>query len=285
MARFSSAIGCGRRGVRQAQPVELRVEGLHKHFNSNHVLRGVTLEVRRGDIVALVGGSGCGKTVLLDHIIGQLAPDHGRVLVANHEVDGAPLMDLATTDEEEMNLIRIHWAVVFQRNALFSGSVYENIALWLREVKSLDEPVILQRARAAAEAVGLDAETVLEKDRDELSGGMAKRVAVARALAMEPILMFYDEPTTGLDPDHAAQIQNLICSTHEDGQGGDVARTTLIITHDKDLLFRLRPRIVMLHEGRVFFDGPYERFEEAESPVIRPYFDHMPVLHGRVPPG
>jgi phospholipid/cholesterol/gamma-HCH transport system ATP-binding protein len=228
-----------------------------------------------------VGGSGCGKTVLLDHIIGQLLPDRGRVLVANHELDGAPLTDLAAIDDEEMDLIRVHWAIVFQQNALFSGTVYENIALWLREVKHLDEPEIRQRVRAAVAAVGLDADTILEKDRDELSGGMAKRVAVARALAMEPIHMFYDEPTTGLDPDHAAQIHDLICTTHNGGRTDGVARTTLVITHDKDLLFRLRPRIVMLHGGRVFFEGPYEQFEQTESPVIRPYFEHMPGLHGR----
>ena len=273
------------RGEGPARPVEIRIEDLHKRLGGQRVLSGVTLEIRQGEIVALVGGSGCGKTVLLNHIIGQLAPDQGRVLVANHELDGAPLIDLATIGEEEMDVIRTHWAVVFQRNALFSGTVYENIALWLREVKNLGELQIRQRARTAAEAVGLDADTVLEKERDELSGGMAKRVAVARALAMEPLHMFYDEPTTGLDPDHAAQIHNLICTTHKDHRTNGVARTTVVITHDKDLLYRLRPRIVMLYEGRVFFEGPYERFEESASPVVRPYFDHMPVLHGRVSTG
>ncbi|MHC4127211.1 MAG: ABC transporter ATP-binding protein [Planctomycetota bacterium] len=282
MALASYGCVAGGRSEGRARPVEIRVEDLYKQLGGQRVLSGVTLEIRQGEIVALVGGSGCGKTVLLNHMIGQLAPDQGRVLVANHELAGAPLIDLATTDEEEMDLIRTHWAVVFQRNALFSGTVYENIALWLREVKNLGEPQIRQRARAAAEAVGLDADTILEKERDELSGGMAKRVAVARALAMEPLHMFYDEPTTGLDPDHAAQIHSLICTTHRDHRTNGVARTTLVITHDKDLLYRLRPRIVMLYEGRVFFEGPYERFEESASPVVRPYFDRMPVLHGRV---
>ncbi len=285
MAHFSCGCDSGHRGEGPARPVEIRVDDLHKRLGGHRVLCGVSLEIRRGEMVAVVGGSGCGKTVLLDHIIGQLAPDHGRVLVANHELGGAPLTDLSTIDEEEMDLIRTHWAVVFQRNALFSGTVYENIALWLREVKNLGEPQIRQRARTAAKAVGLDADTILEKERDELSGGMAKRVAVARALAIEPIHMFYDEPTTGLDPDHAAQIQDLICTTHEGGRTNGVHRTTLVITHDKDLLFRLRPRIVMLYEGRVFFDGPYEQFAEADSPVIRPYFTVMPLLHGRARAG
>ncbi len=260
----------------------MRVEGLHKSFGNNHVLRGVDLTLNRGEIIAVVGGSGCGKTVLLDLIIGHLRPDRGRVLVADHETPGAPLTDLSTLDDEGLDRIRLHWAVVFQRNALFSGTVYENVALWLREVRGLDEAAIEPQVRAAIEAVGLEAETVLHKDREELSGGMAKRVAVARALAMEPYLMFFDEPTTGLDPEHAALIQNLICATHQQGRRGEVPRTTLIITHDKDLLRRLRPRIAMLHEGRVFFDGPYGEFERSDSPVIRPYFDFMPVLQRRV---
>jgi phospholipid/cholesterol/gamma-HCH transport system ATP-binding protein len=261
--------------------VEIRVENVHKRLGGSPVLAGVTLEIRRGEMVALVGGSGCGKTVLLDHIIGQMVPDQGRVLVANHDLDGAPLTDITAASAETLDRIRVHWAVVFQQNALFSGTVYENIALWLREVKRLDEPAIRARARAAAAAVGLRPDADLEKDRDELSGGMAKRVAVARALAMEPIHMFYDEPTTGLDPDHAAQIHDLIGKTHRERGRDATVRTTLVITHDKDLLYRLRPRVVMLYEGRVFFDGTYEHFERADSPVIRPYFDLMPVLHGR----
>jgi phospholipid/cholesterol/gamma-HCH transport system ATP-binding protein len=111
---------------------------------------------------------------------------------------------------------------------------------------------------------------------------MAKRVALARALAMEPIMMFFDEPTAGLDPLHAARIGELIERTHREGQERAVKRTTLIITHDKDLLFRLRPRVVMLHEGAVYFDGPYDEFAQSESPVIRPYFALMPsIQHSR----
>ena len=262
-------------------PPEVRVEALHKAFRANHVLRGIDLTIYRGEIVAVVGGSGCGKTVLLEHVIGNLQPDRGLVLVADHETPGAPLADLATLGERQMDRIRIHWAVVFQRNALFSGSVYENIAFWPREVKQLSDNQIQPLARAALEAVGLNPDTVLEKDRDDLSGGMAKRVAVARGLAMDPLLMFYDEPTTGLDPHHAAQIQDLICKTHRRTDGPN-PRTTMIITHDKDLLHRLRPRVVMLHDGRVFFDGPYEAFKQSTSPVIRPYFDLMPILQQRV---
>jgi phospholipid/cholesterol/gamma-HCH transport system ATP-binding protein len=261
-------------------PLEIRIEDLHKVFDDNAVLRGVDLDVRRGEIAAIVGGSGCGKTVLLEHIIGQMQPDSGRVLVADHEETGSPLVDLAAIDDIRMDRIRVHWAVVFQRNALFTGTVYENLALWLREVKGLPEAEIRPLARAALVAVGLDADEVIDQDRDDLSGGMAKRVAVARALAMEPILMFYDEPTTGLDPQHAAQIHDLIATTHQHENPGG-ARTTLIITHDKDLLHRLHPRIIMIHEGRIYYDGTYEHFRELDSPIIRPYFDLMPVLQLR----
>lgn len=261
--------------------VEIRVESLWKVFGTHEVLRGVDLEVRRRELVAIVGGSGCGKTVLLDHMIGQMAPTRGRVLVADHSAPGAPLRDLAEIDEESMDRIRLRWAVVFQRNALYSGTVEENISFWLRENTSLDEGEIRERVVSSLRSVGFEPdETLLQKDRDNLSGGMAKRVAVARALAMRPALLFYDEPTTGLDPTHAKQIHELIVETHGQEVDGE-KRTSVLVTHDKDLLHRLRPRVVMLHEGRVHFDGTYEEFHASDSPIIRPYFDLMTGLHSR----
>lgn len=265
-----------------AHVTEIRIDDLHKSFNDHVVLSGVSLEVDRGDLTAIVGGSGCGKTVLLRHILRQLQPDRGRVLIADHERADHGLVDIANLTEEEMDRLRTHWAVVFQRNALFSGTVFENIALWFREVKGMADADIEPIAVAALESVGFkDMQSLLVKDRDELSGGMAKRVAVARAMSMDPILMFYDEPTTGLDPTHAAQIHRLIHETHQRPTGRGIPRTTVIITHDKDLLHRLQPRIIMLHEGRVFFDGTYGQFEQSESEIIRPYFDLMPILNQR----
>ncbi|HEX5136006.1 MAG TPA: ATP-binding cassette domain-containing protein [Planctomycetota bacterium] len=258
--------------------VEIRVEDLRKAFRGHAVLKGIDLEVPRGDLLAIVGASGCGKTVLLHHIIAHLRPDSGRVLVADHEQEGAPLVDLGKLDEEGLDHIRRHDAVVFQRNALFSATVYENIALWLREIQRMDEDAIRARVREALDAVGFRGdESVISKDRSELSGGMAKRVALARALAMRPYTVFFDEPTTGLDPINAAQIHDLIRETHD--EKGPVERTTVIITHDKDLLLRLAPRVVMLHEGRVHFDGPYTEFEESDLPAVRPYLEAMPSLH------
>lgn len=263
-------------------PPEIRIRDLHKSFGDHAVLRGIDLEIGRGEMVAIVGGSGCGKTVLLHHVIGHLQPDRGRVWVADHEQAGGPLVEITDMDPTDMDRIRIHSAVVFQRNALFSASVFENIALWLREVKHVDEATIRARAREALDDVGFAGDaTILSKERHELSGGMAKRVALARALAMQPVVLYYDEPTTGLDPRSAAHIHELIRETHARPAENGRVRTTVIVTHDKDLLYRLEPRVIMLHEGVVHFDGTYDAFEASESEIIRPYFEVMPALHER----
>jgi phospholipid/cholesterol/gamma-HCH transport system ATP-binding protein len=263
---------------RIAVPQEILVENLHKSFGDNHVLRGVNLSIQRGEIVAIVGRSGSGKTVLLQHLIGFLTPDQGRVMLADHESAGSPLVDLATLDEEGMDRLRIHWGVVFQQNALTSGTVEENIALPLQWVQGLSDAQIHQRASEALRAVGLNPDEVLRIYRDDLSGGMAKRVAIARALALNPLLLFFDEPTTGLDPENATLIQNLVYQTYQRETDGFKC-TTVIITHDKDLLYRLEPRTVMMHDGGVFFDGTYQSFAQSDSPVVLPYFQQMPVLH------
>ena len=262
--------------------IEVHVELLHKSFSGREVLRGIDFDVPRGQMLAIVGNSGSGKTVLLEHVIGQLRPDQGRVCLADHESDGAPLTDLSTLDDNAMDRIRIHWGVVFQRNALLSGSVYENISLPLILVKGLSEDEARQKAREVLEEVGLKPDETLEKKRDELSGGMEKRVAIARALAMDPLLLLYDEPTTALDPEHAKLVQDLIAKTHRAHEKDGGKHTSLIVTHDKDLLYRLRPRVLMLREGQVSFDGSYEEFQKrSDSKEIRPYFELMPGLHLR----
>jgi phospholipid/cholesterol/gamma-HCH transport system ATP-binding protein len=201
------------------------------------------------------------------------------VLVADHEARGAPLVDLASLTDEEMDRIRRHWAVVFQKNALYTGTVYENIALGLIDVKGLSESEALERSRKMLASVGLEPDRVLKLDRDELSGGMAKRVAVARALAMDPYLMFYDEPTTGLDPELGKKIQDLIFDVHVSSPKPGVERTSIIVTHDMTLLGRLEPRVVMLHDGRIVFDGTSAAFRETKCDVAQPYIEVMPVLH------
>lgn len=259
---------------------EIRIVDLHKSFGDKHVLNGVDLNIYAGDTVAIVGGSGCGKTVLLDHVLGQLRPDRGYVAVVDHDDPRQPLRRLDEIGELEIEHIHRHWGVVFQRNALFSGSVYDNIALWLKESLQLDDAAIAGIVRRVLAGVGLrDDDAFLATDQHELSGGMAKRVAIARALAMAPMVLFYDEPTTGLDPTSAAHMHELIHATHNELLPAGGERTTIIVTHDKDLLTRLRPRTVMLHEGRVFFDGPFDEFAANASPIVRPYFELMPVLN------
>ncbi len=265
-------------------PLELRTEDVHKSFGANAVLRGINIDLCRGTMLAIVGGSGSGKTVLMRHLIGHFHPDRGRVWVADHESTGSPLTDLSTLDEDGMDRLRRHWAVVFQSNALFPNTLFDNVTLALREVKGWDEAKVRQRAFDAVAAVGLNPTTDMNLSCNQLSGGMAKRAGIARAMALDPGLVFYDEPTSGLDPMLSRQIHDLIGTMHSQATESGVQRTSVIITHDKDLLYRLQPRIVMLHHGLVLFDGTYADFEHSDSPFIRPYFEFMPELHQRVPP-
>lgn len=291
--------------VNNAAPVEIRTEKLCRAFGERVVLKDIDLTIRAGDITCIVGASGSGKTVLLDHLVGLMWPTSGRILVADHnappDLEGAPpLHDLAALSEDDLDLIRLHWAVVFQRNALFSGTVRNNLALWLREHTTLTEAEIDRRSREALAAVALDVSDVIDKDRDALSGGMAKRVAIARAIACDPLVMFYDEPTTGLDPVVAGTVHELIWKTHHRPAGAGfefreleglprqvrraaTRRTTIIVTHDRDLLRRLSPRVVMLHDGGICYDGPYEKFGQSDCPPAQAYLAQMPVLHGRPP--
>jgi phospholipid/cholesterol/gamma-HCH transport system ATP-binding protein len=179
-----------------------------------------------------------------------------------------------------MERLQRHWAVVFQRNALLlAQTVGYNIALPLREVQGLEESTIRSKVNEVVREVALDPDRDLDLTIDQLSGGMAKRVAIARALAVDPVLLLYDEPTTGLDPQVAEHIQDLIGSVHQRKTASGFARTSLFITHDKDMLYRLGPRIIMLDAGRILFDGTYEAFRNSNSPAIRPYFELMPKFH------
>lgn len=270
-------------------PAEVVIQDLSKSFDGKVVLSHIDLTIPRGEMVAIVGGSGCGKTVLLKHITGHFRPDTGRALVADHEADPgpdgvAPLRDIATLDDLALDAIRVHWAIVFQRNALVTGTVYENLAMLPREVKQMTDAQIRPIARQALQDVGLDPGEVMQRDREDLSGGMAKRVAVARALVMDPVLVMYDEPTAGLDPEMCVQIHELIRKTHAAQPAlaatrRGVVRTSIVVTHDTELLRRLRPRIIMLHGGGVLFDGDFEQFVASGDPHIRPYLEQMAYLH------
>jgi len=256
--------------------VIIRVEGLRKSFGDQEVLRGVDFDIRRGEFLAIVGPSGAGKTVLLEILIRSMKPDGGRILVIHPDDPDGELVDLAGLDEETFNRLLEQTAIVFQQDALYSASVFENIALMLRETLHLDEEEILRRVRGALKDVDLPATPeMLNMQRDELSGGMRKRVAIARALAVRPRAMAYDDPTAGLDPARASLIHDLIGRAHAQLGVQGRPQTTLVVTHDKDLLRRFKPRVVMLAEGSVRFDGPWEDFERSRDPLIRPYAAEM----------
>jgi len=261
--------------------IELRAQGVCKSFGERVVLEGIDLDVARGEFVAIVGGSGSGKTVLLHLLSGLMPVTEGHIFVSDHSREGAPLVDLGELEHDQIEAVRMHWGFVFQRNALFSGTVFDNVALLLREHTDLDETQIGARVRKSIEDVALDVDDVLTKDRDDLSGGMAKRVAIARAIAIDPALLFYDEPTTGLDPVIGAHIHDLLFTMHNQQTRGGRTRTSVVVTHDRDLLRRLRPRVLMLHEGRICFLGPYEEFEKQEAGPAAEYMRAMPVLQAR----
>ena len=255
---------------------------MHKSFDDHEVLQGIDLELCSGEIIAIVGGSGCGKTVLLNTILGQYPIDKGVIRILNRSDKKWALKSLDDFNELEIDNIHEHWGVVFQRNALFSGSVFFNIALWLKEIKGMEDEAILPIAERALASVDLpNDKSFMGKSGGDLSGGMAKRLAIARAIAMDPYIFFYDEPTTGLDPTSSANIHDLIFNIHDTNMEDGSKRTSIIITHDKDLLSRIRPRTIMLHQGKVHFDGPFDEFETSGSDVIRPYFKMMPVLNDR----
>jgi phospholipid/cholesterol/gamma-HCH transport system ATP-binding protein len=264
---------------RSPPDTEIATHGLTKSYATKHVLCGIELVIPRGQMVAIIGGSGCGKSTLLKLLTARESPDRGTVQLANHELTGAPLVDLATLDRSKLNSLRRHWAVVFQGNAPFSGTVFDNLALVLREVQHLDEATIRHRATLAMQAVALDPVVDIKLNVDALSGGMAKRVAIARAIALDPAVVFYDEPTSGLDPTLTSEIHELLLAVHVRPTANNTRRTSVIVTHDRDLLRRLEPRVVMLHEGLIYFDGSHDQLLKSESPIIRPYYKEMPVIH------
>ena len=235
------------------------VRDLHKSFGTKHVLRGLSVEVSRGETFTLLGGSGTGKSVCLRHMIGLLRADHGIVEVLGQDMGAIKGRDLVE--------LRKRCGIVFQSAALFDSlSVYENIAYPLREHRQLSEAELDARVGACLEAVGLPGIEALLPDA--LSGGMRKRVGVARAIAMEPELILYDEPTTGLDPANSKRIGELIRSLQE-----TLRVTSVVVTHDLELCFAISDRIALLKSGQVVAEGSVEAIRASEHPDVRAYFD------------
>ena len=232
---------------------------VYKSFDELEVLRGASVDVHEGETLAIIGESGCGKTVLLKHVIGLLRPDRGRVYF-----DG---QDLTTLSEAELAGIRTQFGMVFQMGALFDSlSVGENVAFAVREHTKLGDDEIAERVREKLALVGL--EGIEEKHPAELSGGMKKRVALARAIALNPRVVLHDEPTTGLDPIMADVINELIRRTQR-----KMKTTSIVVTHDMDCVNKVADRVVMLHEGKDIISGTPDEINHADNEVVRQFIE------------
>ncbi|MGQ9571119.1 MAG: ABC transporter ATP-binding protein [Thermodesulfovibrionales bacterium] len=230
---------------------------LYKSFDHQQVLKGVNLEILDKELLTIMGKSGGGKSVLLKHIIGLLKPDLGKVLI-----DG---IDITKLSLKELDKIRERLGVLFQGGALFDSlTVYENVAFPLREKTKLKEREITERVMSALEDVGL--RDIENKYPGELSGGMKKRVALARALITEPSIVLFDEPTTGLDPVIANSIYILIKSTHE-----KYGYTGVIVSHEVPDIFKISDRVAMLHNGVIVEVGTPKEIENSINPVVRQF--------------
>jgi len=232
----------------------IRIEGLHKRFGDRKALEDINLEIYPGEIMVIMGPSGCGKTVLLKHLIGLLRPDAGEVVV-----DGQRISSLG---EGELNRLRQRIGIVFQTSALFdSMTVGENVAFPLRQHRRLPEAEIQRLVREKLEMVGMAGTENLFPS--ELSGGMRKRVAIARAVILNPEILLYDEPTAGLDPIMSRIIDELILRLR-----GDLGVTSLVVTHDLHTAFSVADRIAVLDEGRIIEVGTREEIQNSKNPIV-----------------
>lgn len=233
----------------------IEVRGLKKSFNSNPVLRGVDFDVEDGEILVIIGKSGCGKTVLLKHLIGLMKPDGGEIVVDGVEINRAK--------RSEVLQVRKRFGMLFQSAALFDSlTVEENIALPLREHSSLDKKTVRDRVKDKLRLVGL--EDIERLRPSELSGGMKKRVGLARALILDPSYLLFDEPTTGVDPIMAARINDLIVDLKK-----RLKVTAIAVTHDLQSAYRIGSRLAMLEEGRIVFMGTAEEIRSStDSKVV-----------------
>ena len=232
---------------------------LHKSFDDKQVLCGVSLAIPRGETVVVLGGSGSGKSVLLRHTIGLHCPDSGRVLV-----DG---VDITGFNEKQMLETRKKVGMLFQAGALFdSMTVFENVSYALFEHTDWETDRVRQRV---AEVLGyVELENVNELMPSDLSGGMRKRVALARAIALAPQAILYDEPTTGLDPITAKTINQLIRSLQE-----RLGITSIVVTHDIQSAFHVGDRIAFLYKGNILFEGSMDEARSTDEPILKGFLE------------
>lgn len=237
----------------------ISIEGLVKNFGAHKVLDGLDLSIEKGETLVVIGRSGCGKSVLLKHIIGIMKPDAGQILMGGEEI--------TKLNESELNRVRKRFGMLFQSSALFdSMTVEENVCFALRRYTSFEEDEIKEIARQKLRLVGLKLEEIAGMYPAELSGGMKKRVALARAIAMEPKVVLYDEPTTGVDPIMADAINELIKDLHD-----RLLITSVVVTHDMKSAYRVADKIAMLYKGRIIEKGAPEEIQNSDDPVVRQF--------------
>jgi phospholipid/cholesterol/gamma-HCH transport system ATP-binding protein len=244
-------------------PPKIAIHDLHKRFGSKHVLRGIDLEIPTGQSMVVIGGSGTGKSVLIKCILGILEPDSGSIRIDGVELVGAPR-------QVRERLFRGKIGMLFQGGALFDSlPVWQNVAFGLLAIENLPRKEARQRAIETLANVGLGPE-VADLAPAELSGGMQKRVGLARAIATQPEIIFFDEPTTGLDPIMSDVINDLIrrCVQH-------LGATALSITHDMASVRKIADRVAMIYEGRIIWSGPVRDIETSRNPYVDQF------IHGR----
>jgi phospholipid/cholesterol/gamma-HCH transport system ATP-binding protein len=235
----------------------IRIQGLKKRLGKKQVLDGVDLDIASGETVVVMGRSGTGKSVLLKHIIGLMTPDAGSIEVEGQEIVGMR--------ERELDGVRRRFGMLFQGAALFDSlTVGENVGLGLREHQRLDDAEVRQRVAERLEWVGLAGVEAMKPA--SLSGGMRKRVGLARAIAMDPQYILYDEPTTGLDPIMADAIDQLIRSLQK-----RLGVTSVVVTHDMTSAYKVADRMAMLHDGKMVFTGTPDETRTTTNLMVRQF--------------
>ena len=244
---------------RFSDEIVISLRDLRKSFGSKVVLDGLDLDVRRGEAVVIVGGSGTGKSVTLKHIIGLLRPDSGSITVLGEDITRLP--------PRELNRVRRHFGMSFQEGALFdSMSVFDNVAFPLTRHTAMTAAEIRDRVMECLDLVHL--EGVEDKRPSELSGGMRRRVGFARAISLEPEILLFDEPTTGLDPVISDVVADIILEMDKRLQ-----TTTITITHDMKVAFKIADRIAMIHKGKVIEQGTPEEFQHSPNPSVQQFIE------------
>jgi phospholipid/cholesterol/gamma-HCH transport system ATP-binding protein len=242
-----------------AEPM-IEVRGLRKHFGAREVLKGLDFVVERGHVLVILGGSGMGKSVLLKHLIGLLQPDAGQVIV-----DGEDISHMGPVD---LKRVRNKFGMVFQQGALFDSMTNaDNVAFPLREHRKLSAQALNDRVRQLFATFSLDYDVVGPRFPSEISGGQRKRVALARAVALEPAIVLYDEPTTGLDPITTDQVDEMILSAKR-----KLGVTSVVISHDIASAFKIADNIIFIFDGEIVAQGLRKEMLASTHPFVQEFF-------------